>query len=1399
MTAPTTGRFDALRASLLDRSLCPACGAPLSGPRCLWCGVPLDGPAAQAVLRLSVAAAEAIANREVGVRALYAERDARFSQPSGPAATPVEAGTPRSPLRPPPSSAGRVAAPSSGAAHPAPGPRRPGAPTWGPLSHERRTASTPRWRVQSVLQALGAGLLSAAGIVFLVFSWGVLNLQARAAIVALGTVVVFGAAQVLARRGLQQGAEAVGAVAAVLLLLDAWALRTTGIVGSGAPGVYASVASLVCAVLLAGWGTAARPRVGTVGAAVLWFAAPLPLATLDPSARSWVWVLLSSVVMGWVRHVPQVRARSGNDHATATATATATASLLLSGGAVLAWAVAALIALASLGTTPGDGLVLLSAAAVAAAAQAWLCATAPAHHEESMAIVWQCAFVGTASVDVVAGAAVARPANGAALALVAAGCVSGLVGAMSRDRRIDGAVGTGSGRAAGAGAILGRPAVTLLPAAALLISVGAGALVPAGPFAVVLLLLLTVAAAVVDRRSGDALGVGARAVAARIAVVCSPLVALVAGHGGSWATALGLAACAAVAVWARTWGVLRSRAARSTAAAAPWTVAAIGVAADAAGAGIRDAVAIAATGGAALLSFVVVAPDRPRDERQVALTAAACSAGIGWLLLAVVPGWWDRAILLVVVAACGLVVLALVSGADRVGEWGAVLGAGAAPLVLALAALSTAAVLRPTQAAAGVVLVAASGGAAAVMLSVVARDRRGARTGRAAAAGGWTTLAAALLAAVQQSAQVAATVLLVAAVAALVTGVRDRRPELRWGALALATAASWTLLAAGGQGTPELFTAPTAVVVAVVGALRARRGRSDGVTLLAAGLTLSLLPTAVLGGAVPLTAQLHADRRVLTTAAAVVLVLLAAHRSARRPAGVTTVLAGLGLCLSVLGPARAAVDAAGTRGSGALPELLGTLAAVLLLTACRAAGTDAPRPVQGPVRAAEPWLVTTAAVLPSVLAAEPDPAGRLRLCVLVVVGAGLAVASSAVPARANDPWGRHLMGVGILITSAGALVAVRTLTAAPAGVVPAALGLLLVTTLFLRPPSWSRPADVARTLSSALLLVPSLLSRSEAWRPTAWAGVAAVLLTAGWLVRAQQRRATTVRYVAALAAALATAGPWWYVVAPRLGSAGPTSGPPERWALPAAALVLAAGLLAWPRRDGIPSRLTLVTPALGLAALPTLLVSDATAAGTVRLVAVLTVGGALALVAQLRRSGPSRSAVAQDARWGVGVGTAVAGAAAFVAAAVGPWSWDVPMIALGLLLAALGLLRTTQEPAPGTWPTLGPGLLLAVVLPALVSAADGAAWRPVVVVVLAVAATVLGAILRWQAPFVVGAATLVLVTALQVGPWAGRVLVQTQGWVLLALCGTLLLALGLRYERRLAQAREAVRFVATMR
>lgn len=1380
MTAPTTGRFEAVRASLLDRSLCPACGAPLTGPRCMWCGVPLDGPAAQAVLRLSVAAADALTNREVALRALYQERDARLPRTTSDAAHPA-----------PTSGAARVRPPGSPTPRTAPPSARPGTTSRAPLPQDRRPPARPRWRVQSVLQALGAGLLSAAGIVFLVFSWGVLNLELRAAVIALGTVVVFVAAQVLARRGLRQGAEAVGAVAAVLLLLDAWALRRTGVVGSGTPGVYASTASVVCAALLAGWGRTARLRVGTVGAALLWFVAPLPLATLDPSPRTWTWALLGSVAMSWVRHLRAVRA-SDDD-------ATALAGVVLFVGAGFAWPTAALLGLVTLSTEADAGLGLLSALFVVAALQALLCLRAPRATDEAWALAWQVGAVSAALVGILSGAVLARPATGSALMLVAAGAGSALVAATARDTQVLAPPQVARGLSGTGRAIVSRPPVTLIPAAALLITVGTGALVPGGALSVVLLMLLTMGAALVDRRSGDALGVGARTIAARITVVAAPLVALLAGHGAGWWTAVGLGACAVVAAWGRTWGVLRSWAAWSTAAAAPWTVAAIGTAAHAAGASIPGAIAIATSAGAALLSLVVVLPDRPRDERQVALAAAAASAALGWALLAVVPGWWDRSALLPVVAACGLVVLALQAGEDHVGRLGAVVSAGATAPVLALAALSAAVVVRPAHAAVDVVLVAAGVGAGAVLLSVVAKERRSESAGAAAATGGWTTLLAALLAAVQQSAQLVALVLLVGAVTALVTGVRDGRAELRWGALALATAASWTLLAAGGQGTPELFTAPTAVVVAAVGARRVRRGRADGVTLLGAGLSLTFLPTALLSGAVVLGPGLQVGRWLLTTAAAVVLTFLAARRAHRPDAWVTTVLAALGLCLSILGPAREAVVVAGRGDSGALPELFGLLGAVLLLVCCRSVDAADRTPVAAVVRAAEPWLVTVTVVVPSVLAAAPGSPGRIRVSALVLIGAAVALVGAARDSRQHDGWSRHLMGVGVLVASAGALVAIRTLPAAPVGVVPAALGLLVVATLFLRPPRWSAPADQARSLYAVLLLVPILLARNEAWRPAAWTGIAAALLVATWFVRARAAHATTVRVIGALAGGFALVGPWWHAVAPHLDAEGAMVGAPERWAVPAAALVAAATVLVWPRRSGTPTLLTLTAPALAVAVLPTLLVADATPVGSARLGAVLLSGSALAVVAQLRRFGAVPAAVARDARWAVGAGVIVAGAAVLTATVVGPWASDVPILVYGIVLTALGLLRTTADASARSWPALGPGLLLTVVVPAFVTAADAATWRPVVVVLLAVAATVLGAVLRWQAPFLVGAGTLVLVTGLELGPWAGRVLVQVQGWVLLALCGTLLLALGLRYERRLAQAREAVRFVATMR
>ena len=104
-------------------------------------------------------------------------------------------------------------------------PRAPSAvpnPVYVPIT----TVRAP-WRVQTVLQVLGVALLATASIVFLVFSWNILSVAARGAVIGLGTVVVLVLAAWLLRRGLGQSAQAVGVLGAVLTVLDAWAVQVS--------------------------------------------------------------------------------------------------------------------------------------------------------------------------------------------------------------------------------------------------------------------------------------------------------------------------------------------------------------------------------------------------------------------------------------------------------------------------------------------------------------------------------------------------------------------------------------------------------------------------------------------------------------------------------------------------------------------------------------------------------------------------------------------------------------------------------------------------------------------------------------------------------------------------------------------------------------------------------------------------------------------------------------------------------------------------------------------------------------------------------------------------------------------------------------------------------------------
>ncbi|SOC49884.1 Predicted membrane protein [Blastococcus aggregatus] len=137
-----------------------------------------------------------------------------------------------------------------------------------------------------------------------------------------------------------------------------------------------------------------------------------------------------------------------------------------------------------------------------------------------------------------------------------------------------------------------------------------------------------------------------------------------------------------------------------------------------------------------------------------------------------------------------------------------------------------------------------------------------------------------------------------------------------------------------------------------------------------------------------------------------------------------------------------------------------------------------------------------------------------------------------------------------------------------------------------------------------------------------------------------------------------------------------------------------------------------------------------------------------------------------------------------------PEAYTLPA-ALGLLVLAVPALRSG---AP-SWAAEGAACGVALVPSALVVVAEPTALRLVLVVAAAAALVVAGTLLHRQAPFVIGAGVLLLVTVGRLAPYAPLL----PRWITLGTAGLLLLVVGATYERRRQQAREAVAWVGQMR
>ncbi|GAB2464477.1 hypothetical protein GCM10027063_02300 [Promicromonospora xylanilytica] len=330
---PATWAGDVV-ARLTDTTRCPACGEHLAATVCAACGLDVSGRRAQDVWRLSVAAADALREREAVLGAMRRAQvvvDRGVPAPRTPAPAPATApSTPGSPAFAPPAGRAETAplpvpepvrepvreparqpvptAPPRPAVQP-PAPREEKAPA--------RRPSGPGVSLQPILAGAGATLLAVSAVVFVFFTFGD-NLLLRAVVTGIVTVAAVTVGALLRRSGLRTTSEAVAALAVVLAWVDVELGLQAGLLGQLDPATARAVVLAVLAPAFVAIGSWLRVRswmsAGLLSAPVV---PVLVAAGLPWSGWSvWWWVLALLLVGGvaWaaMRTALRVERRSGN-------------------------------------------------------------------------------------------------------------------------------------------------------------------------------------------------------------------------------------------------------------------------------------------------------------------------------------------------------------------------------------------------------------------------------------------------------------------------------------------------------------------------------------------------------------------------------------------------------------------------------------------------------------------------------------------------------------------------------------------------------------------------------------------------------------------------------------------------------------------------------------------------------------------------------------------------------------------------------------------------------------------------------------------------------------------------------------------------------------------------------
>ncbi|CAN5307986.1 hypothetical protein BH11ACT4_BH11ACT4_11240 [soil metagenome] len=435
--------------------------------------------------------------------------------------------------------------------------------------------------------------------------------------------------------------------------------------------------------------------------------------------------------------------------------------------------------------------------------------------------------------------------------------------------------------------------------------------------------------------------------------------------------------------------------------------------------------------------------------------------------------------------------------------------------------------------------------------------------------------------------------------------------------------------------------------------------------------------------------------------------------------------------------------------------------------------------------------VSAVAVLLALLAPGPDRATWLVLLLAAVAALLLAVSKDGLFAssspRRQVGWVAVALAVGALWWQLGDN-RVRDLEPY---VLPLAGALLIIALLVWRAarpqPSAAAPGIALAAFAVGLLPLAVVSTAGPVLRPILVAAVAAVLLLAGSLVRAERLRPylDAAALVGALALVITAGGR-----ATALAASRTTTDPAlDAW-LGGLFIVLAVAATAQARRRPIAAQVLL---GIGFAALLIELFVLDGQFGTARAAVLIVLFCAVHVVGVLVDRSPATAAVG----WmGFGLAALVA-VVAVGRGAIDPLEWATAALSAALL--TVGAIRLRRAAGASSWAWVAPGLLV-LVLPSLFATfLDQPLLRLVGLGVACLLAIVIGAVAKLQAPLVIGS-VVVLVHAIRTfAPQLVAVYQLTEWWVWAVIGGAVILFLGLTFEKRVRDLKAAATRVAALR